>query len=101
MGNQVGRLRIWLTDDRILKCHALPSDPNLRRLCGTALATMEHILGLGLLACQESALHGLGHWQRQHASEVVRIIDAFVLSQTELDPRLLAYANAARCGCVL
>ena len=62
---------------------------------------MEHILGLGSLACQESALHGLGHWQRQDASEVARIIDAFVLSQTELDPRLLAYANAARCGCVL
>jgi hypothetical protein len=65
------------------------------------LTTMEHILGLSSLACQESALHGLGHWQRQHASEVGRIIDAFVLSQTELDPRLLAYANAARCGCVL
>jgi hypothetical protein len=42
---------------------------------------MEHILGLGSLACQESALHGLGHWQRQHATEVARIIDAFVLSQ--------------------
>ena len=82
-------------------CIALPSDPNLRRLSGTALTTMEHILGLSSLACQESALHGLGHWQRQHASEVGRIIDAFVLSQTELDPRLLAYANAARCGCVL
>ena len=82
-------------------CIALPCDPNLRRLSGTALTTMEHILGLGSLACQESALHGLGHWQRQHASEVARIIDAFVSSQTELDPRLLAYANAARCGCVL
>jgi hypothetical protein len=42
-----------------------------------------------------------GHWQRQHATEVARIIDAFVSSQTELDPRLLAYANAARCGCIL
>ena len=34
-------------------------------------------------------------------SEVARIIDVFALSQTELDPRLLAYANTARCGCVL
>ena len=51
-------------------CIALPSDPNLPRLSGTALTTMEHILGLGSLACQESALHGFGHWQRQHASEV-------------------------------
>jgi hypothetical protein len=82
-------------------CIALPSDPNLRRLTGTALTTMERILGLDSLACQESSLHGLGHWQPQHASEVARIIDAFVLSQTELDPRLLAYAKAARRGCVL
>jgi hypothetical protein len=62
---------------------------------------MEQILGLGSLACQESALHGLGHWQPQHASEVARIIDAFIMSQRELDPRLLAYAKAAQCGCVL
>jgi hypothetical protein len=62
-------------------CIALPGDPNLRRISGTALTTMEHILGLGSVACQESALHGLGHWQRQHASEVARIIDAFVLSK--------------------
>jgi len=61
---------------------ALPSGP--RRLSDTALTATEHILGLASLACQESALHGLGHWQRQHASEVARIIDAFVLSQTEL-----------------
>ena len=79
----------------------MPCDPNLQRLSDTALTTMEHILGLGSLACQESALHGLGHRQHQQASEVARIIDAFVLSQTELDPRLLAYANAARRGCVL
>jgi hypothetical protein len=77
-------------------CIALPGG-----LSGTVLTTMEHILRLGSLACQESALHGLGHWQRHHASEVARIIDAFVLSQSKLDPRLLAYANAARCGCVL
>jgi hypothetical protein len=82
-------------------CIALPGDPNLRRLSATALTIMERILGLGSLACQESALHGLGHRQHQQASEVARIIDAFVLSQTELDSRLLAYANAARCGCVL
>ena len=41
------------------------------------------------------------YFDPNHASEVARIIDAFVLSQTELDPRLRAYANAARCGCVL
>jgi hypothetical protein len=82
-------------------CIALPRDPNLRRLSGTALTTMEQILGLASLACQESALHGLGHWQGQHAGDVARIIDRFVASHAELDPRLLAYASAARCGCVL
>ena len=81
--------------------HRIAERPKPATVSGTALTTMEHILGLGSLACQESALHGLGHWQRQHASEVARIIDAFVLSHTELDPRLLAYANATRCGCIL
>jgi hypothetical protein len=58
------RTLCWFSDDQDeFPCIALPSDPNLRRLSDTALTTMEHILGLGSLACQESALHGLGHWQ--------------------------------------
>jgi hypothetical protein len=62
---------------------------------------MESVLLLGSLACQESALHGLGHWQRGHESEVIRIIDGFLAATVRLDPRIVTYAESARCGCVL
>jgi hypothetical protein len=39
------------------------------------LATMEKILQLNLVACAESALHGLGHWQRFCPDEVAAIIN--------------------------
>ena len=82
-------------------CLALAGDPNLPRMQETALGTMARILGVDSLACQESALHGLGHWQRGHDREVSAIIDGFLEAHLDLDPRLVAYANAARCGCVL
>ena len=82
-------------------CLALAGDPNLPRMQETALRTMARILGLNSLACQESALHGLGHWQRDHDREVSAIIDCFLDANPDIDTRLVAYANAARCGCVL
>jgi hypothetical protein len=62
---------------------------------------MARILGLKSLACQESALHGLGHWQRGHDRQVSAIIDSFLAANPEIDTRLIGYANSARCGCVL
>jgi hypothetical protein len=64
-------------------------------------AGMSRILGFQLLACQESALHGLGHWQRDHDRHVCAIIDGFLADSPDIDPRLIAYANAARRGRVL
>jgi hypothetical protein len=68
---------------------------------GHALQAMERILLLESIACQESALHGLGHWQRQCPDAVTVIIDRFLKNATGRDPRLVAYAKSARCGCVL
>jgi hypothetical protein len=62
---------------------------------------MARILGFKSLACQESALHGLGHWQRDHDPQVNEIIDAFLAATPDIDARLVSYANSARCGCVL
>jgi hypothetical protein len=81
-------------------CLALPDDPHHDTLHATALRTMDHILALPSQACQESALHGLGHWQRRH-SAVTGIIDRFIDNNPALDPRLTSYARSARCGCVL
>ena len=80
---------------------ALPDDPDRLALQDAALAVMGEILTLDSIACQESALHGLGHWQREHPTIVESSIDRFMQSNTALDHRLVAYAQAARCGCVL
>ena len=63
------------------------------------LASMAAILELDSLACQESALHGLGHWQAAYPDRVVGIIDGFVKRTTSGELR--QYAAAARTGCVL
>jgi hypothetical protein len=74
------------------------------RMCPSCLrfAPLSHtdILHLDSLACQESALHGLGHWQPEHEEKVAAIIDDFCEAYRETDPRLLVYAKSARCGCV-
>ena len=79
---------------------AFPGDPHLPVLHDAALSTMKRILHLDSLACQESALHGLGHWQPEHEEKVAAIIDDFCEAYRETDPRLLVYAKSARCGCV-
>ena len=81
---------------------ALAGDPHLPALHAAAFAVMERILHMDSPACQESALHGLGHWARYGGEEAVpRIIDGFLAARPDLDPRLAAYARSARSGCVL
>ena len=65
------------------------------------LGVMVQGLGLDSIACQESALHGLGHWQPYHEDAVAAIVDRFRAGHPDLRPELSAYAQAARCGCVL
>jgi hypothetical protein len=80
---------------------ALPDDPSRLARHDAVLAVMEKTLTLDSIACQESALHGLGHWQPNHPRPVESIIDRFLQSHTSLDHRIVAYAQAARSGCVL
>lgn len=82
-------------------CIALPDDPARAALDEAALTTMRRILALDSMACQESALHGLGHWARPHPERVAAIVDEFLAAKPAIDPRLATYARAARCGCVL
>jgi len=82
-------------------CLALAGDPNRPMMQEAALCTMARILVFQSPACQESALHGLGHWQRDHDRQVCAIIDGFLAANPDIDPRLIGYANAARHGCVL
>ena len=66
-----------------------------------ALDTMAAILKFDSVACQESALHGLGHWRSVFPAEIESLIDVFLRLNPEARPELRTYARSARCGCVL
>ena len=59
------------------------------------------ILRLQSVACQESALHGLGHWAVDYNTIVRPIIDGYLSDNRALRPELRAYAEGARVGGVL
>lgn len=63
------------------------------------LKLMREILLIEHEACQESALHGLGHWHHRYPGQTIEIIDDFLSSHKVIAP-LKDYARAARCGCV-
>jgi hypothetical protein len=78
-----------------------PENPTHALVDGELLVVMQRVLALDALACQESALHGLGHWHLRYPAEVEGAIDVFLESEPPLDPRLRQYAFSARRGCVL
>jgi hypothetical protein len=71
-------------------------DPHLDEMRDAALTVMSRTLSFDSIACQESALHGLGHWHRESAHRVEAIIDAFIASHPDARPELIRYAKAAR-----
>jgi hypothetical protein len=75
-------------------------DPQRRLVIDAELDCMEQILGIDSVACQEAALHGLGHWAGDE-SRCVEIIDRYLSSGRATLPQLVAYARSARSGCVL
>ena len=66
-----------------------------------ALDTMRQILNIPHVACQESAIHGLGHWYYRHQHRVSRILNAYILSGRGLRAGLHTYALNARKGGIL
>ena len=82
-------------------CLALPEDPAHDLLHNAAIDVMRRTLRLDSIACQEAALHGLGHWARQRPSEVAAAVDAFLDDGRGKRAEIVSYARSARCGCVL
>jgi hypothetical protein len=64
------------------------------------LDVLEDTLYLEHAACQESAIHGLGHRIGRHPERTPAILDRWIRSGPLSDPRLRAYAEAARTGCI-
>jgi hypothetical protein len=75
-------------------------DPQRRLVIDAELDCMARILEIDSIACQEAALHGLGHWARDEA-RCADIIDRYLASGRAIMPELVSYAKAARRGCVL
>lgn len=66
-----------------------------------AIDVMEATLKLDSIACQESALHGLGHCANHYLAEVQSIIDQYLKSNPQVRGELKEYALRAREGDVL
>lgn len=77
-------------------------DPEDWRAClDTMLDTLEAILSLRHAACQEAALHGLGHWHGYGRERAEAIVDKYMEIEEIARPELRAYGKAAKSGCVL
>jgi hypothetical protein len=61
---------------------------------------MRDTLKLPNPACQENALHGLGHWAHTYPEFAAAAIDAYLAANQKLRPELVRYAQAARAGCI-
>ncbi|GLV27376.1 hypothetical protein TomTYG45_38000 [Sphingobium sp. TomTYG45] len=73
-----------------------------RKICHSAgdYRSRKRILSQANIACQEAALHGLGHWASAYPSAVAAIIDQYLDADAGRRADLSAYARSARCGCV-
>lgn len=64
------------------------------------LDVLDDALHLDHAACQESAIHGLGHRVGRHPHRAPAILEGWLKTVRARDPRLNDYARAARGGCI-
>jgi hypothetical protein len=76
------------------------NEPKPNPIDDACLSEMQDVLLLPSPACQESALHGLGHWARAYPEFTAATIDAYLAANPKLRPELNRYAQAARAGCI-
>jgi hypothetical protein len=77
-----------------------PDDPERALVDDAEFACLERVLHLGSPACQEAALHGLGHWVWREP-RCAKVIDRYLESGKAALPELVTYARSARGGCIL
>jgi len=64
------------------------------------LDVLEDVLRMEHAACQESAIHGLGHRISRHPERAPDILDRWLRTGSARDERLRTYARSARTGCI-
>ena len=82
----------------ILPFYGQPENPAQREMDKAMLDVMESTLQLDSIACRESALHGLGHWQHTYPERVGEIIDNFSMQERALPEKLRTYMRNAYVG---
>lgn len=85
----------------IIPIYGKPDDPMRKEFDQTILSIMDSTLQLDSIACRESALHGLGHWQRHYSEQVGDIINRFSMKNRGLRKELETYMKNAFVGYVL
>lgn len=85
----------------IIPICGMPDNPSRAQLDLEALRVMARTLKLDSLACRESSLHGLGHWQECYPKKVCSVIQKFIETNPNLPNELLQYAKQALAGYVL
>jgi hypothetical protein len=78
-----------------------PNDPTCTDRDRASLQAMAGVLKLESIACQESALHGLGHWYPQYPDFVERAVRDFLQANGNARGELRQYALNACQGKVL
>jgi hypothetical protein len=96
--SELNRICYMWWDVMPLAALAKPSAPD--PIHDACLGVMRSTLALPNPACQESALHGLGHWAHAYPEFTAKTIDAYLAANQSLRPELRGYAQAARSGCV-
>jgi hypothetical protein len=85
----------------IIPVYGRPKDPTRKEMDQEILGVLESALQLNAIACQESALHGLGHWQVYYPDQTREIIARFLQGHKEIREDLRLYAMSASSGHVL
>ena len=78
-----------------------PEDDSQKQIDDACIAVMEEMLEIHSIACQESALHGLGHWVLSYNDRCCKIIASFLQKHPEMRPELRDYAMKASRANVL
>jgi hypothetical protein len=97
-GNKLSSVCYMWWDIIPLAASSKPSRPDpIHEAC---LAVMKETLRLSNPACQENALHGIGHWSHAYPEFAAETIDQYLTRRSTLRPELIRYAEAARVGCI-
>jgi hypothetical protein len=76
-------------------------EPDAPHVDAVILGVLQDTLQLPSLACQEGALHGLGHLNQSLQPQAAAIIDDYLARNPSLPKELRAYAKEAKRGSVL